>query len=124
MKVGRQAADSTQIIILKNQSAISRAVNATKLCSVFYHKTSHGVFPAIRFTLWVVKVLTQANIYLKNRILLLWFAKALKHFVKTWFLVPFCFIVIGCFYRVMNDYPPLFRTQAVPSLKHNIYANT
>ena len=59
----------------------SRALKEAKLC-LSYHKTSRGVFTAFQFTLWVVKVWTQANVYLENRILLLWFAKALKHFIK------------------------------------------
>ena len=44
----------------------------------------------------------------ENRILLLWFAKALKHFIKK--ELPFYLIVIGCFCYVMNDHPPLGST--------------
>ena len=33
--------------------------------------------------------------------MLLWFAKAREHFKKNMF--PFCLIVTGCFYHVMND---------------------
>ena len=59
--VERQATDSAQNMILRNQSAISRAVKEDKL-SIYYHdKTSHGVSRAIRFTLRVVKVRFQTK---------------------------------------------------------------
>ena len=43
--------------------------------------------------------------YLENRILLPWFAKVLKHFMKK--MLPFFLIVIGCFCHVTNNHPPL-----------------
>ena len=49
--VERQATYSAQNMILRNPSAISRAVEEDKLS---YFKTSHGVSRAIRFTLRVV----------------------------------------------------------------------
>ena len=82
----------------------SRALKEAKLC-LSYHKTSHGVSPGIQFTLWVVEVWSQANVYLENRILLPWFAKTLKHFMNK--MLHFCLIVIGCFCQMMNDHPPL-----------------
>ena len=49
--------------------------------------------------------MNSGNVYLENRILLLWFAKALKHFMKR--MLSFCLIVLDCFCHVMNDHPPL-----------------
>ena len=85
----------------QNKMQLSRALKEAKLC-LSYHKTSHGVSPATQFTLRVIKVRSQANIYLESRILLLWFAKALKHLMKK--ILPFCLILI-C--HVMNDHPLL-----------------
>ena len=95
---------SNWTVTLINQSAISRAVNDAKLCLFTINLLIYGVSSAIRFTLWAVKVWTEANVYLENRILFLWFATfheknascfaslRLVVFMRWWMITLLCVI--------------------------------
>ena len=71
--VERQATDSAQDFILRNQRPKRDFSSTKRRKTAYFNKTSHRISPAVQFTLWVVKVRFQANVYFENRILLLLF---------------------------------------------------
>ena len=110
MMVERQATNSPQNIIFRNQSAISRAVKEAKPLSRCL--SSYQIYVTSRESTSLSKCLFRKQYFAS----LVCRDSRLKHFIKS--KLPFCLTVIGCFYHVLNNHSPLRIKKTVESCKN------